>query len=262
MLELSPERIDLWLVFFDAIQDEALLNQYRGLLTEEERYQEKRFYFVKDQRRYLVTRALVRTVLSRYARIAPEQWLFAANAYGCPEIANSGLAQKISFNLSHTQSLIVLGVTTGNALGVDTENIRVRRAPVEVAHQHFAPDEVRALRELSLEAQHQVFFQYWTLKESYIKARGMGLSIPLDQFSFHFMQDHEIEISIHPVLKDHPSRWHFWQFQPTMDYLVAVCAERFGSARQTLTMKNCIPLIKEEPLDQMLCQIPEKEASN
>ncbi len=253
MLELTPEKIDLWFVFFDAIQDESLLNQYRRLLTQAERQQEKRFYFVRDQRRYLVTRALVRTVLSRYAPIAPEQWLFAANAYGRPEIANPHLSQKISFNLSHTQSLIVLGVTSGNALGVDTENVRLRQAPLEIAQHYFSPAEVRALSELPTETQYQHFFQYWTLKESYIKARGMGLSIPLDQFGFHFAADREIGISIHPALNDQPSRWHFWQFKPAADYLVAVCAERFGSAKQALIMRNSVPLVKEELLEGGLC---------
>lgn len=246
MLELVPEKIDLWFVFFDTIQDESLLNRYRRLLTQEERQQEKRFYFVRDQRRYLVTRALVRTVLSRYAPIAPEQWLFVANAYGRPEITHPHLAQKISFNLSHTQSLIVLGVTSGNALGVDTENIRLRQAPLEIAQHYFSSDEVRALSELPIEKQSQRFFQYWTLKESYIKARGMGLSIPLDQFGFHFAPDREIAISIHPSLNDQPSRWRFWQFKPAADYLVALCAEGFGSTKQALIMRNSVPLIKEE----------------
>ena len=113
MLALDPGQIHLWFVFCDEIADESLLRQYREMLTEEERNQEQRFHFPKDRHRYLLTRALVRTTLSRYAAIAPSQWRFSADAYGKPAIINQDpLVGKISFNISHTQGLIVLGVTS------------------------------------------------------------------------------------------------------------------------------------------------------
>src|SRR5450830_558430 len=116
---LEPDHIRLWLVHFDEIQDERIFDEYRRLLTDDEQLQEKRFHFERDQRRYLVTRALVRTVLSRYAPITPKQWSFSTNAYGKPIIANDkSTAKKLSFNISHTQGLIVLGVTKTIALGV------------------------------------------------------------------------------------------------------------------------------------------------
>lgn len=250
MLELHPGHIHLWFVFFDEIQDEHLLNQYRRLLTEEEQRQETRFYRARDRLRYLVTRALVRTALSRYATVAPEYWSFSKNAYGRPEIANHDeTAKRLSFNISHTQSLIVLGISDGCALGVDTENISIRQAPLEIAGRFFSQNENAALCALPIDRQHHRFFQYWTLKESYIKARGMGLSIPLDQFGFDFLPDNRIAISILPALNDLASRWRFWQFQPSADYLVAVCAERSADIEQQLIMKKIVPLQSEEILD-------------
>ena len=101
---LDAKHIDLWCAFPAEIVDEALLQEYRGLLSEAEREQQQRFYFAKDRQRYLVTRALVRTVLSRYAPIYPEQWLFATNAYGKPYIANgAGFYNSISFNITHSE---------------------------------------------------------------------------------------------------------------------------------------------------------------
>src|SRR5439155_9657872 len=111
-LALTPAEIHLWLAYHDEINDEPLLSAYRELLDDAEKQQEPRFYFARDRRRYLVTRALVRTVLSRYVSIHPTEWIFSTNAYGRPGIVNV-LARDagLSLNISHTDSLICVGVT-------------------------------------------------------------------------------------------------------------------------------------------------------
>jgi 4'-phosphopantetheinyl transferase len=250
MLKLHSNQIHLWFTFYNEIQNECRLNQYRDLLIGEEQDRHQHFHFAKDRHCYLVTRALVRTVLSRYTSITPEQWQFSKNTYGKPSIVNDDhIAKKISFNVSHTQGLIVLAVTRDNALGIDTENIGTRQAPLDVADRFLSPEELADLKALSPESQHERFFQYWTIKEAYIKARGMGLSIPLDQFAFRFVQDKQIELSIRSELKDQPSRWNFWQFRLSTDYFTAVCAERSGDAIQQLILKKIVPLEYEMMLN-------------
>ena len=237
--------IDLWLAFYDDIADERLHAAYRALLNAGEKEQETRFHFPRDRRRYLVTRALVRTVLARVLGIKPEECVFSANAYGRPELANAQARQaRLSFNVSHTHSLIVLGVSRERALGVDVENIRDREASMDVAGRFFAPAEVAALNAVPSHEQHDRFFEYWTFKESYIKARGMGLSLPLDKFSFHFADERSVDMAIDPELADDPSRWQFWQFRPAPEYLAAVCAERTG-ARPRLIVRKTVPLVSE-----------------
>jgi len=191
----------------------------------------------------------VRTVLSRYADLAPAEWVFASNAYGRPEIANDhGPARDISFNVSHTSGLIVLGVAHRRALGVDTENARTRHAPVDIAERFFARAEVAALRALPKELQQRRFFEYWTLKESYVKARAMGLSIPLDKFELRFDGDRNVAIRIDGDEREGPSRWRLWQFSIAADYLIAVCAERTGSDVERLELRKIVPLGAEHTL--------------
>jgi 4'-phosphopantetheinyl transferase len=227
MLTLARGQIDVWVCFYPEICDKALLNQYRAMMSDAERQKELCFRFAEDQRCYVVARALLRTVLSRYAALDPTQWSFVLNAYGKPEIGNPYRAkQRISFNLSHTDGLIVLGIAAGRALGIDTENVRTRRAPIDIADSLFAADEVAALRQLTGEEQSERFFSYWTLKEAYVKARGMGLSIPLDKFSFHLSGDQGVDISFRSPLNEDPSTWRFWQFCPSPDHLAALCTER------------------------------------
>jgi 4'-phosphopantetheinyl transferase len=250
---LSLNEIHLWLAFYDRITDERLHCTYRELLDRAEREQESRFYFRRDRRRYLVTRALVRTVLSRYVSIDPADWIFRTNPYGRPEVSNpEAQGAHLSFNISHTHSLIVLGVRWRGALGVDVENIRARDASLDLAKHFFAPVEAAALAAIPHCQQQYRFFEYWTFKEAYIKARGMGLSLPLDKFSFHYPNDRTATIEIHPELADDPSRWQFWQFRPTPEYLVAVCAERVDARVSKLVVRVVSPGIGESAIEPEL----------
>ena len=244
--------IYLWCTFYSDLENEALLREYRSLLSDSERQQELRFHFARDRRRYLVTRALVRTVLSRYAAVAPAEWTFAVNDYGRPLIANAAAtARQISFNVSHTDSLIILAVAQGHEVGVDVENTRVRAACIEIADRFFAPAEVSALHALPGARQQNRFFEYWTLKESYIKARSMGLSIPLDHFSFDLLEN-DIGLWIHPDQGDRPDRWRFWQISLGPGYLGALCAERGGWEAPLLVVRNIVPLVSDQALPYTL----------
>ena len=246
MIPLPESEVHLWLAAYDEIADAQLHARYRELLDPAERVQEQRFYFARDRVRYLVTRALVRTVLSKYVpSVAPEEWTFDKNRYGRPEAANAAAREAgLTFNISHTHSLIVLALATRREIGVDVENVCAREASVRIAEHYFAPPEVSTLNAAPVHEQQFRFFEYWTFKESYIKARGMGLSLPLDKFSFHYPGVGNVEIAIDAELSDAPSRWQFWQFQPTPEYLVALCAQRNGGETR-IVVRRCVPMQSE-----------------
>jgi 4'-phosphopantetheinyl transferase len=249
MLELSSGEIHLWLAMYDEIASQSVYSDYIDLMSPEERLQERRFYFERDRQRYRVTRALVRTVLSRYLSPCPEEWRFAVNQYGRPSIANQCAgASELRFNISHTHSLIVVAVANNRELGVDVENIHCRAASIEIAEQYFSPTEVIALRRAEQARQQHLFFELWTFKEAYIKARGMGLFLPLDKFSLHFPHDRGVQIAIDPDLEDSASRWRLWQLRPTVDHLMAVCAEREIDTVDRLVVKKVVPMLSEETL--------------
>ncbi|MDQ1812397.1 4'-phosphopantetheinyl transferase superfamily protein [Massilia sp. CCM 9210] len=247
-LPISASQIDIWLVFYHDIADPALLATLLTLLNESERAQQLRFHFADDRLRYLATRALVRTVLSRYAPLDPADWVFTPNEYGRPAIANDHpQARTLSFNLSHTRGLIAMAVTRNRVLGVDVENLIAREVSGGIAEHFFSPTEVAELAGVPPERRQDRFFEYWTFKEAYIKARGMGLSIPLDRFSFDFPDQRQVRLSIEPDLGDDAARWRFWQFQPTPDYLLALCAERLDGAEPLLTVRSAIPTVSDAP---------------
>lgn len=242
MLSIGSDEIHLWLAFDREIRDAGLLAAYHRLLNSEERQQEQRFHFARDRQQYLVTRALTRSVLSYYAPVAPQDWRFRKLEHGRPQIINPQ-AGDLVFNLSHTAGLIVLGITRGGELGVDTENIIERSPPLEISRRYFSPRETGDLLALPQALQAERFFHYWTLKESYIKARSMGLALPLEQFSFLFPAENEIDIAFDPRLDDQPERWHFRLLRPTPEHLLAVCAAHApASPPRRLSLRRIVPL--------------------
>lgn len=247
IIPLTSAEIHLWLTFCDKISEASLLVAYRALLNAAEKQQQSRFHFARDRHSYLITRTLLRTVLSRYIAVDPKDWMFSTNAYGRPQIVNKEATDcSLSFNISHTQGIIVLGVTKCRLIGVDVENIAARKISVDIANHYFAPQEVAALSVVSRDKRQYRFFEYWTFKESYIKARGLGLSLSLDKFSFHYAHDHAVELAIDPELGDDSARWQFWQFQPTSEHLLAVCAERIDACSPRLIVRKTIPMTGEE----------------
>lgn len=223
---LGPDEVHVWLTDPDQITDPALLKRYAGLMDSEESQRQQRFRLEKLRHDFLVARALVRTTLSRYANAAPEAWQFQSNAYGRPEILRPPLPSNLRFNLSHTRSLAACAVAWNCELGVDVEAIDRRNSGMQIAQRFFAPAEVDELISFPPADQPTRFFDYWTLKESYIKARGMGLAIPLDQFSFCLRGGSGATITFSPPLVDAPDHWQFFQASPTPRHRLALAVRR------------------------------------
>ncbi len=236
---LGRNEAHLWMVRPEQIRDPGLLCAYEALLTEQERKKRDRFMFAKDQHQCLVTRALVRTALSKYADVSPERWRFDANEYGRPEISAPHSTSHLKFNLSHTNDLIACLVSNARDVGVDVEDRHRRGNLLDVAHRFFSSFEVQALRSLPEVEQLDRFFMYWTLKESYIKARGMGLAIPLSHFSFD-LGGHGVRISFDPRLEDDPASWQFSIFSFGRRHVVAT-GIRAGET-VTLKLRETVPL--------------------
>jgi 4'-phosphopantetheinyl transferase len=242
LLTLQADEVHIWLTRLDDVSDQFLTGRYLELLPTAERERQQRFVFPHDRKRYLVTRALVRVALSRYVDVRPEDWSFTENAFGRPAIAPSHAASTwLRFNLSHSGDWIAVAVGREMTLGVDLEDMR-RQVPLDVARRYFAASELRALSALDAAAQPARFLQLWTLKESYIKARGMGLSIALDRFSFRLESD-RIFFTPEPDSDFRPSDWQYVLSMPDCAHLVALCTH-YSRAVQIRYLR-VVPLVKE-----------------
>jgi 4'-phosphopantetheinyl transferase len=174
----------------------------------------------------------VRTVLSQYIDVSPQSWSFLANAYGKPEIATPSAGRSLRFSVANTDGLVTCAVALDRDIGVDAEVIDSTVETEEIADRFFARAEVSDLRALPPDERPYRFFEFWTLKESYIKARGLGLSLPLEKFAFVVQRRRSIEVVFDPSIVDDqglvedPRNWHFSLLQPIKSHLIAVALGR------------------------------------
>ena len=109
------------------------------------------------------------------------------------------------------------------SVGVDVQQICLR-TDLDIAERFFAPAEAEQLRSLPVEQQREGFFELWALKESYIKAEGRGLSIPLDSFAFAFeLQNNRQPTAITLCCPDATQAWQFRLFDFDRGYKLALC---------------------------------------
>ncbi len=257
---LEPARVELWCAFLADLDAEGLWERYPALLTDAERARQQRFRFAEDRRRDLAARALARTVLSRYASVAPEAWVFEADAHGRPRIAAPQTAAPLEFNIAHSGDLVVVGVAPGNPLGVDAEHL-ARGTDTTRLERYFSPLEIEQLRALPAHARRLRFFELWTLKESYLKARGVGLRLPLHSLAFEFPASGAVRLSLAAGIPDSASRWALAQFTLRDEYVLAVCAERVGPQPLQLVVHEVVPFGSQRRLAPRLARVAGIEAA-
>jgi 4'-phosphopantetheinyl transferase len=240
-LSLEPGEVDLWCVDSGRDIDGQLLDAYRGLLSEQELAHERRLAMPEVRLQFLLSRALARTVLSCYTSEDPRCWVFETNAYGKPFVA-SPPCPSLRFNLSHTRGMVVCGATLAEEIGVDVEELRRVSDHLQLARRYFAAAEARALEALPAADQWRAFFEFWTLKEAFVKARGRGLSIPLDDFAFSLSPDHVPRISFHEAGGEDPGCWQFAQLCIDSRFQMAVAVHRSATRRLAIRVRQTVPL--------------------
>jgi 4'-phosphopantetheinyl transferase len=238
-LPLDGETVHVWLSARDAISDE-LLSRYALFLdaAERERWQRFRARGAADQ--YLIGRALLRTSLSRYAPVPPDGWVFATNAYGCPFIDEPASLRDLRFNLSHTDGLIACAVTRGGEIGIDVENATREVDPLALAPTVFARPEIEDVAAAPPEERTERFFAYWTLKEAYIKARGIGVSLALKGFWFDLNNDPP-RIHFSERCPDRPERWQFQRYRPTPNHALAIAVATPTGRGARIRLRRIVP---------------------
>ena len=218
---LPEHEAHIWLVKPESIRESAVLADFRALLSPQEREQCDRFHFPEDSHRYLVSHAMVRIALSSYIGLAPAELHFSRSKRGRPEIANSD-APGISFNLTHTRGLAACIVTRSGECGIDAEKLDSRHHLTGIAQRMFAPEEYRQLKHMSGVELAEAFFTRWTLREAFVKAKGIGISYPTRKLHFCIEDDDTIRVRFVSDLDEDDSYWQFRLLRPTGEHIVAI----------------------------------------
>lgn len=236
--DLRAHEVHLWYVEKAAIDAHTLTSTYDNLLAQEEKERCDRFRHVTSRERYLIARWLLRTSLSRYVDIDPRDWQFSKNQFGRPEIALPNLSA-LRFNLSYSGEAALLGVAWARDIGVDLEYVNTSIDVMQLARHHFAPLEVEQLESVPDKRRRDLFFTIWTLKEAYVKARGMGLSFPLKEFAVFPNNDHGSALTASLAWDPAPESWWLTERRISRKYHAALVV-RSGSRPTTTLVCRCL----------------------
>ncbi len=201
------------------------LAHYASLLDDSERERYDKIVHAGRKNEFLATRALARTILAKYTSLAPRMLHFLKNKYGKPALDPALGHNALQFNLSNTDDLVAIAVCRDAPIGIDVERIDRNNCDLDY-EKWFAAEEVTAILGACPEHRRERFFEFWTLKEAFLKAVGTGLSTPLKSFAVDLRSRQDIGISISPSLAESASDWHLWLMQPTDRHLLSVVMQR------------------------------------
>ena len=207
-----------------------------ALLPAEEQARAERFHFRRDWESYTAAHALLRGTLSLLAaeaglRVAPAEWRFSIGDHGKPEPVLPAGSPPFRVNLSHTRGLAAVAVALDREIGVDVEWLDRTNLTVDLADRFFAPAECAQLAGLDAEAEKDALFAFWTLKEAYIKAVGMGLALPLGAFAYTL---DPLSIAFDERIQDDPQRWFFRRLRPTQGHVLGLALRHEAPERAML----------------------------
>ena len=223
---LAENEVHIWRASLHA--EKSVLSTLQRLLSDEEVTKAKQFYFEKDRQHFIIAHGILRTLLSRYLNIPPSLLSFNYNAYGKPALSSPFCERYLHFNLSHSHDMALYAFAYTRQIGVDIEYMRSDFNYEELARHSFSAREQATLSALPQALKQQAFFNCWTRKEAYIKARGTGLSLPLDLFDVSLQPGEPAMLLASREDPQETTRWSLQEFFPAPSYAGAVAVEGSG----------------------------------
>jgi len=222
---LPKDHVFVWRVNIGLSQAE--LQWLEALLSVEEAAHVSRFHRQEDRRRAIVSRGVLRILLAHELNDEPDRIKLFYGAQGKPEL-DARAARGLQFNVSHSHEEILIALASERAVGVDIEHIRPAIHDLEISQQNFTATESRALLAFPPAERSAGFFAYWTCKEAFIKAKGGGLSLPLDEFEVTIDFAHQ-EVPLRILPSDAPTElWSVRRLRAPYGYAAAVAAAGSG----------------------------------
>ena len=220
---LGDKEIHIWIASLDELSFEV--RQPAGVISQEERRRASRFQFDSDRNRFVVCHGILRRILGRYLNVPPQRLHFFCGVHGKPALRSDLNTQRICFNISHSGEMGLFAFTRDRQIGVDIEQIRYLADMDLVARHFFTESENDLLETLPQSQKTEAFFNCWVRKEAFIKAKGSGLTWPLNGFEVSMSPEEPARLlSIAGDLEE-ATRWAMIDVSPGRGYVGAVVVQ-------------------------------------
>jgi 4'-phosphopantetheinyl transferase len=215
---LGADDVHIWCV---SPVSAACLSDLKDSLSVDERMKADRFYFNRDREQFVRARGTLRFILGKYLNCDSRALIFAYGAHGKPTLADSA----VRFNTSHSGDYILHAVSLRLELGVDVEHMRRNVEIEELSARYFSPAENAVIAALPAQQKRVAFFRCWTQKEAFLKAKGIGVSLPLNQFDVAVAPDQAAGLLNTHYDPSEAQRWSMLELHPAYNYAGAVAIE-------------------------------------
>jgi 4'-phosphopantetheinyl transferase len=222
-IALPKQDLHVWYFFTPGISQRDLFARYGSELSTEELSRFRSFRFSCDSLKFLASRVLLRNSLSAYCDTDPSAWEICSARHGKPHLRPTPGMCRLKFNQSRTNDLSALVVSASCEVGIDVEDIRLIKDPMPVAAEAFTGVEVEELLHLDTGPRRLAFLENWTLKEAYLKARGVGLSGSLREVSWGRHESKRV-LRFNDVGSDE-TNWRAFLEHPSSNHVCSVVAE-------------------------------------
>jgi 4'-phosphopantetheinyl transferase len=223
ILRVSEQDVHVWRASLD-LSDTQRDSLY-AVLSEDEIHRAKRFIFPRDHNRFVAARGILRHILSYYVGAEPQMLQFSYGNHGKPMLAATTGLHSLRFNLAHSHMMALYAVAYEREVGIDLEHVRPEVEYEHIARRFFVPREYDRLRVLPSSEQQRAFFTSWTLKEAYIKGRGVGMWQALNQFEVSFPSGEHMVLTVRDSYQPDGARWSLRELFPADDYTAAIAVE-------------------------------------
>ena len=211
--------IHIWIF---SIEKHALLTEDMKNLPDFELKRADSFKREKDRLRYLVSRSLLRKILSLYFQLPASSFVFEKGEHGKPYLAD----KRIHFNLSHSEDYIALAFSMDSPVGIDIEKKRPNSRIESLVKRFFHPDEAKSFSLLNEQEKTDFMFRRWTVREAFLKGVGCGLTMSPRSFLVTSCPEDFSAFSITKSQEDYSS-WHIVCVPSPCDYYCSVAYQTF-----------------------------------
>ena len=216
------DQVDVWAASLS--QSTNLLSSRKSVLSTDELTRAERFRFDQDRNRFVAGRGLLRVILGRYLGLKPGVLSFTYRLRGKPALAEQCGGRRLHFNVTHSDDLILVAVSTICDVGIDVEQIRPLSDADDIAARYFTSGESAGLRELPAAQKPRAFFNLWTRKEAWLKATAEGISDSLNRVEVSFLPGEPARLIRLFGSCEAVQEWSLCELTPASGYIGALAA--------------------------------------
>ena len=231
------------LVFYGKLTDFDERN-CRSLLSNHERFRATQFQLDKDKSNYLISKAILKSLLAYFSNKSEMKIDFKYGKNGKPFLSDDS---NVQFNCSHSENVVVVAIALGMEIGIDLEQLSRKVNRPRLASFLFTPTELIAYHQLEEMHQQEVFMDLWTKKEAILKATGEGLTRPMNTLTVSLNENRTLTIKIDGESSENNTDWFLESYTLMDDYMGAL------SVRGKVNRVQYIPISEADLFTNKSC---------